>query len=176
MAHFDISPQARDVVGAGMRAPFQFGVGRGIRSITTANGLDKIQASIRDILMTRPGERMMQPEYGSRLFDLVFEPNDPVTYKLLEIYAVDALKRWERRIRVTGVNFFENEIESQHIGILINFTVLATHENGSYVFPYERRGMPMARSVSGSESNSIFVRGTVGVPEAPNFNNIGSEG
>jgi len=161
LATFDTTPAARDVIGVGIKTPFQFSVGRGVRSVSTSNGLDKIQASIRDILMTRPGERLMQPEYGSRLFDLIFEQNDTLTNQLLYMYTAEALRRWERRIRVTGVSFSTDLSNPNYIGIVINFTVLSTHEEGSYVFPFEKKGAPMERTVTGTETERIFTQGQV---------------
>jgi phage baseplate assembly protein W len=176
MANFGVSPAAQNVIGTGIRAPFGFSIGRGVTSISTANGMDKIQASIRDILMTRPGERLMQPEYGSRLADLIFEPNDPITNQLLYIYTVEALQRWERRIRVSGIDFVQDDAVPNYIGIVINFSVLATHEKGSYVFPFERKGMPMSASVTGSEAQRIFTPGTVAPPQGSSFSNTGRIG
>lgn len=161
MATFDVSPAAKNPIGSGIKTPFQFSMGRGVRSVSTSNGLDKIQASIRDILMTRPGERYMQPEYGSRLFDLVFEPNDALSNQLLYIYTVEALQRWERRIRVTGVSFSTDQSNPNYIGIAINFLVLATHESGNYVFPFEKKSMPMESAVRGTEAQRIFTQGQV---------------
>jgi phage baseplate assembly protein W len=156
-----VSPAAAQVIGTGIRAPFSFSVGKGVRNVTTANGLDKIEGSIRDILRTRPGERFMQPEYGSRLYDLVFEPSDALTNDLLYLYTVEALHRWERRIAVTSVEFRSDDNNPNYIGIVINYTVLKTHQEGSYVFPFEKLSISMAKSVKGSESERIFTAGQV---------------
>ena len=158
---FDVTPTVRDIIGVGIRTPFQFSVGRGVKAVSTSNGLDKIQASIRDILTTRPGERLMQPEYGSRLFDLVFEPNDFVTNQLLYIYTAEALQRWEPRIQVTGVTFATDNNNPNYVGICVNFLVLATHQQGSYVFPFTKTGSPMSLDVTGTESQRIFTQGQV---------------
>lgn len=150
------------VVGSGLRSPISFSVGRGVRSLTTSDGLEKIQSSIKAILTTRPGERVMQPEFGSRLPDLVFEPDEGVTRQLLAFYTADALSRWERRIRVLAVNFTsDSETRSNYVGISIEFEVLATHQRGSYVFPYEINPMPMSDATTGSEVRRILNRATV---------------
>lgn len=66
-------------------------------------GLDHLKQSIRDILTTPIGTRVMRRDYGSRLFELVDAPLTQAT--LLEIYAatVEALQRWETRLRVIQV-------------------------------------------------------------------------
>lgn len=153
-----------DVIGKGFRSPFQFSVGRGIRSISASNGIDKIIASITSILRTRPGERLMQPEYGSRLGDLVFEPNDSILVRLLYYYTVEAIGRWERRIKITSIEFLKDPNNPHYIGILINFQELQTHEEGSFVFPFERGTMPMSQAVTGTETERIFTPGKVFPP------------
>ena len=77
----------------------------GIHAATgkTLGGIDHLRQSIRDILTTPIGSRVMRRDYGSRLFSLVDAPMNRST--LLEIYAatVEAIERWEPRFRVTKV-------------------------------------------------------------------------
>lgn len=64
-----------------------------------------IRQSVRDILTTPIGTRVMRREYGSILPDLIDQPLNGAT--LLRAYAatVMALIHWEPRIRVTRVQF-----------------------------------------------------------------------
>ena len=66
-------------------------------------GIDHLRQSIRDILTTPVGTRVMRREYGSRLFQLVDAPMNRGT--LLNIYtaAIEAIERWEPRFRVSKV-------------------------------------------------------------------------
>lgn len=68
-----------------------------------AGGLEHLRQSIRDILTTPIGSRVMRRDYGSRLPDLVDRPLNPLT--VVELYAAtgEALARWESRFRLTGV-------------------------------------------------------------------------
>ena len=59
---------------------------------------DAILQSIAMILSTTPGERVLRPEYGSRLHELVYLPNDPATAGLAIQYVREALGRWEPRV------------------------------------------------------------------------------
>ena len=65
---------------------------------------DHIRQSIRDILTTPIGSRVMRREYGSMLAELIDQPLNDAT--LLRAYAatVMALTRWEPRVRVLRVN------------------------------------------------------------------------
>ena len=66
-------------------------------------GIDHLRQSIRDILTTPVGSRMMLREYGSRLFQLIDAPTNRAT--LVKIYAatVEAIERWEPRFKVSKV-------------------------------------------------------------------------
>lgn len=67
------------------------------------SGLDHLRQSIRDILRTPIGSRVMRRDYGSRLFQLIDAPMNRST--LLDLYAAtaEALATWEPRIRVDMV-------------------------------------------------------------------------
>ncbi|WP_227369837.1 GPW/gp25 family protein [Halomonas sp. M20] len=67
------------------------------------DGLDHIRQSVRDILTTPIGSRVMRRDYGSLLPDLIDQPLHDAT--LLQAYsaAIMALLRWEPRIRVQAI-------------------------------------------------------------------------
>jgi len=62
-------------------------------------GLDHLRQSIKDILTTPVGSRVMRRDYGSELFQLIDQPGHKAN--LLRLYAatIDALLRWEPRIK-----------------------------------------------------------------------------
>jgi uncharacterized protein len=62
------------------------------------DGIAHLKQSIRDILTTPLGSRVMRRDYGSRIFDLVDAPLTPDT--IADIYAatVESLTTWEPRI------------------------------------------------------------------------------
>lgn len=67
------------------------------------SGIDHLRQSIRDILTTRIGTRVMRRDYGSRLPTLV---DNPMTPRLaIELYSAtaEALARWEPRFKLTRV-------------------------------------------------------------------------
>ncbi len=66
-------------------------------------GIEHLKQSIRDILTTPIGTRVMRRNYGSRLFELVDAPINRET--IIDIYAAtaEAIARWEPRFQVTNV-------------------------------------------------------------------------
>lgn len=78
---------------------------RGVNSTTgkALDGIAHLRQSVRDILTTPLGSRVMRRDYGSRIFDLVDNPLNAQT--MVELYAATAesLVRWEPRIQVQRV-------------------------------------------------------------------------
>lgn len=67
------------------------------------SGVEHLRQSIRDILTTPIGSRVMRREYGSQLFSLVDAPLNRSGVMDLIAATADALDRWEPRIQVTKV-------------------------------------------------------------------------
>ncbi|GAB6178062.1 GPW/gp25 family protein [Desulfobaculum senezii] len=97
---------------------------RGIDATTgrDLSGLDHLRQSVRDILTTPIGSRVMRREYGSRLFELVDAPLNGET--LVELYAAtaEAIAMWEPRFRVERVTAREagpGHVELDLVGIYL---------------------------------------------------------
>jgi len=131
-----------DFLGKGVAFPFRFGDADGAVAVSDGKPPEcrKIKESIRHILATRPGERFFLPEFGSRLHELVFQQNDVVLKALARQYIVDAIKRWEKRVRVTKVEFSEDPQTADQNAFLIKITyqVIASQVEGNLVYPFAR--------------------------------------
>lgn len=110
-------------LGRGMGFPPRVGPdGRVVMSAGTEN----IRESIRIILLTAPGERLMLPGFGAGLNAFLFEPNTPATRRLIEDRIVTALQRWEPRIRLAGVVVSEAADDPQGAVARITYDLVAT--------------------------------------------------
>jgi phage baseplate assembly protein W len=67
-----------------------------------------VKCSIHQILGTKIGERVMLPEFGSRLHELQFEPIDDVTIALARVYTIEAIEKWEPRAELNDVDIIVN--------------------------------------------------------------------
>ena len=67
-------------------------------------GAENIRESVRIILMTELGERVMLPSFGAGLAELLHEPNTVATHRLIQDRVRRALVRLERRINVETVD------------------------------------------------------------------------
>jgi phage baseplate assembly protein W len=67
-------------------------------------GLEHLRQSVRDILTTPIGSRIMRRDYGSAMFRLIDRPLTPELRVEIYAAAIDALAKWEPRIDVTAVS------------------------------------------------------------------------
>jgi len=97
-----------------------------------------IEEAILIILLTPKGQRVMRPEFGCQIHDLLFAPNDATTAGLASYYVEEALAMWEPRITVLHVDARPNPDETEQLLITIHYEVRATHDSRSLVFPFYR--------------------------------------
>ncbi|TLS43512.1 GPW/gp25 family protein [Streptomyces montanus] len=55
---------------------------------------EHVRDLIEQLLFTSPGERVMRPDFGCGLLDLVFAPNSPELTSTLELTVHASLQRW----------------------------------------------------------------------------------
>ncbi len=72
--------------------------------IEMVRGADAIRQSLMLLLSTRPGERIMRPDYGCDLARLVFSPNDDTTAGLAIHYVRRAVERFEPRVVILAID------------------------------------------------------------------------
>jgi hypothetical protein len=65
--------------------------------------LEALESAVENILLTRRGERVMRPEFGSALETFLFEPISTATAHKIGLEVLDALSRQEQRIEVQKV-------------------------------------------------------------------------
>ena len=88
---------------------------------------DLIRDSVITILLTKIGQRLFVPDFGSNLWSLVFEQNDSVTQQLADKYIREALRTWEPRINVAKVDYFP-DVESNYLRIRIGYIIIRLNE------------------------------------------------
>lgn len=123
----------REFLGQGWAFPLQFNP-RG--QIALAAGERDIVQAIQLILSTMPGERVMRPEFGCQAWELVYSPIDADTISLMANYVTEALDRWEPRISVDSVESFRDPADDGTLLVQIQYTVKATHDPRSIVYPF----------------------------------------
>lgn len=99
-----------------------------------------IKSSIGVILMTRIGERVWNPEFGSQLYSLKHEPNHPTTWNRVKRKVLEAVDRWEPRIdniQVTVIPSPKADVANRFLlDILISYRIIATNVEDNMVYPF----------------------------------------
>ncbi|MGZ4953577.1 MAG: GPW/gp25 family protein [Methylobacter sp.] len=81
-------------------------------------GIDHLKQSIRDILSTPIGTRVMRRDYGSRLFELIDAPMNSATIIDIVAATAEALDKWEPRITVDRV-VLDDGVETGRIALTL---------------------------------------------------------
>lgn len=104
---------------------------------------EDIRQAILLILETNFGERVMRPDFGSGLRELVFEPLNTTTMALAQHRVEQALISWEPRIRVQEVRVSAEGASRNKLLINITYEVRATNTFYNLVYPfYLQEGRP----------------------------------
>lgn len=121
-----------DFLGKGIAFPMQISQRKGIK---VSSGEEKVKESIRIILGTQHGERLMRPNFGSNLKSLVFAPNDAATANMARHLVEEALRTWEPRIILDNVHV-ENDDAEARLLIEIVYRIKGTNEPQNLVYPF----------------------------------------
>jgi uncharacterized protein len=86
---------------------------------TTGN--ESVREVMQNILLTRPGERLMRPAFGAGLRSFVHQPNNETTRALISDAARRAIERWETRVSVEEVTVLPDRERLSHVNLTIHY-------------------------------------------------------
>jgi len=125
--------ETRDFLGVGWKFPLQVtAAGR----IAQARYEQRIEESIYLILSTAKGERVMLPNFGCGIHELVFAPNNALTRALVIQNVREALVNFERRIDVLDVTAESATGEPNLLLIRVSYRIRANNALGNLVYPF----------------------------------------
>jgi len=91
--------------------------------IGKSTGATAVKKAITGILKTNYNERVFQPEFGSNIRALLFEPMNPVTEQRMKTEVEEAVKRHEPRAKVIGVTVRAQEDQNRYeVRVLFNLS------------------------------------------------------
>jgi len=105
-------------------------------SVELVSAEKDIEQAIGIILGTRCGERVMRPEFGCRVHDLLFEPRDALLVGKLQQYVAEALDQWEPRIEVVSITPQIDPGTDGAVLVHIDYRIKSTHDQRSIVYPF----------------------------------------
>ena len=80
-----------------------------------------VREVMRNILLTRPGERLMRAEFGAGLLDFIHEPNNETTRHLIADVVRKSIEQWELRVRVEDVLVLPDPVNLAEVHITIRY-------------------------------------------------------
>ncbi|EAQ4222558.1 GPW/gp25 family protein [Salmonella enterica] len=78
---------------------------------------EHVSQSMRDILLTPVGSRVMRREYGSLLSALIDMPQNPALRLQIMVACYSAIQKWEPRIRLTAISFETGDAGEMYVDI-----------------------------------------------------------
>lgn len=81
--------------------------------------VEHIRQSVRDILVTPIGSRVMRREYGSLLSALIDQPQTPALRLQIMAACYSAIQKWEPRVSLTTITFERSENDG---GLYVDIT------------------------------------------------------
>jgi phage baseplate assembly protein W len=97
---------------------------------------EDIEQSIYIILSTSRGERVMRPDFGCGIHDLVFEVINTSLIEQLQQNVMDSLTTYEARIDVERVDVDASKSHRGQLKIEVHYTNRDTNKSGNYVYPF----------------------------------------
>ena len=98
-------------------------------------GPEVVRQSIRIILETEPGERIMRPTFGCGLRRYLMKPNNTATRALIQNDVERALLNWEPRIQVRGVRVDPGD-DPALVLIQIAYVHIREGREDNFVYPF----------------------------------------
>lgn len=108
---------------------------RGEHSVVMVDEEEDIRQSLMILLSTIKGERVMNPDYGANMEELLFEPLNVSLASRMSERIEKAILFFEPRIKTNDVNFSLDK-ENGLIEIRIDYTIIATNNRRNVVYPY----------------------------------------
>lgn len=121
-------------LGIGWKFPPSFDKKMG--SVVLVSEEQDIRESILILLSTRPGERLMSPEYGCALSQFTFENMDFTLINEMKSRIEKAILYFEPRVNVAEIQIDQDENIDGLLNISIDYIVRKTNNRSNMVFPY----------------------------------------
>ena len=129
-----LTTERKDFLGRGWNMPVVLDPRTG-RVLSVAYEED-IRQSIFIILETAPGERVMRPNFGCGIHELVFTKLDSTAIQQIRSTVAEALQRCEARIDVLAVMVKEELNLNGELEVELEYRVRKTNQTGNLVFPF----------------------------------------
>lgn len=126
----------RAFLGKGWRFPVAINLTGGISSSSLE---ENVRESMFIILGTAPGERVQRPDFGCRIHDLMFAPNNYITAARAEYFCEEALYKYEPRVDELTIKAEPSPTEPNRLDIKITYKIVGQTHVKNLVYPFYLR-------------------------------------
>lgn len=98
-----------------------------------------IKRSLRNLLLTNPYERLFQPNLGSKIRKLLFEPITPELGDLIKTYVTETINNHEPRVKLIEVSVVPDEAKNRYNVDIFFYIINKTEPVGLSVVLYRIR-------------------------------------
>jgi len=124
----------RPFLGRGWAFPPTFGAGGA--DVEMVAGEDDVQESLRVLLATTPGERVMQESFGCDMDRLVFEQLDQSFINAVTGLVTNSILDYEPRVDLNKVDVDQSDAIEGLLLISIDYTIRSTNSRFNMVYPF----------------------------------------
>jgi uncharacterized protein len=114
-----------------MDLDFPYRIDPGGRTSASA-GAEHVRDLVEQLLFTMPGERVMRPDFGSGLMQLVFQPNSEELATAVQFLVQGSLQQWLGEL--ITVETVEVTADEANIEVVIRYTIRRTQESRTETF------------------------------------------
>ena len=124
----------KSFLGTGWSFPPEFVKSQ--KSVKMTSGEEDIKKSIHILLTTKLGERVMLPDYGCNLQELLFEELSTTLFTYVQELIKTAILYYEPRIDILSIDISETDPLVGQLTIQIEYKIRATNARTNMVFPF----------------------------------------
>ena len=95
-----------------------------------------VEQSLRILLLTELGQRVMRPDFGSKAARLVFAPGSLQYLGQLETTVREAIRDWEPRVELEYVRAEADPNDETRVSVGLGYKVRPTNTRYNLVFPF----------------------------------------
>ncbi|MBB6326318.1 hypothetical protein FHS59_001946 [Algoriphagus iocasae] len=125
--------EEKSFLGRGWAFPVSFSLES--QQVRLAENEEDIQQSLIILLNTTLGERVMRPDYGANMEDLLFEALNVTTANMIANRIKQAILYHEPRVKTEDIDLRPNYNEGR-IEVVVSYLIIATNNRRNLVYPY----------------------------------------
>jgi phage baseplate assembly protein W len=99
-----------------------------------------VTQSIQNLLNTRFGEKLMDPEVGSRIYEILFEPLDEFSASQLQETIINTIRNYEPRVDVISCIVSAEDSDSSEVMVDLEYRIVGDTITINSTFILQRPG------------------------------------